>query len=184
MTSPLHLPSLSARAFRGIRSLDLPQLGRVTLLAGENGIGKTSVLDAIRSYASRGDFRVLVELLHRREELITGYDDDGEPVLFPDFASLFHEYDPYDDNSPPSIRIASKPARHNLSLNLVDPKEDSESQHLFLPETAAKDLKVSVGKAQSQTCDWFAALRPSVRKIWSPISDATTPRLLARTHPA
>lgn len=146
MTSPLHLPSLSARAFRGIRSLDLPQLGRVTLLAGENGIGKTTVLDAIRSYASRGDFRVLVELLHRREELITGYDDDGDPVLFPDFTSLFHEYDPYDDNSPPSIRIASKPARHNLSLNLVDPKEDSESQHLFLPETAAKDLKVSVGK--------------------------------------
>ena len=147
MTSPLHLPSLSAKEFRGIRSLDLPQLGRVTLLAGANGIGKTTVLDAIRSYASRGDFRVLVELLHRREELITGHDDDGDPVLFPDFASLFHEYDPYDgDNSPPSIRIASRPARHNLSLNLVEPKEDPESPDLLLPEATPKDLMVSVGK--------------------------------------
>ena len=147
MTSALHLPSLSARAFRGIRSLDFPELGRVTLLAGENGIGKTTVLDAIRSYASRGDFRVLMDLLERREELVAGYDDDGDPVLVPDFASLFHNYDPHGgSSSPPSILIRSKPPRHNLSLDLAEPEEDPESPDVLLLETPPKDLMVSMGK--------------------------------------
>ena len=147
MTSPLHLPSLSARAFRGINSLDLPQLGRVTLLAGKNGIGKTTVLDAIRSYASRGDSRVLIELLDHREEFVAGYEDEGNAVLIPDLASLFHNYDPYDDSGDPrSIEIRSGSARHDLSLDLVDPEVEPESPDLLLPESAPKDLMVSVGE--------------------------------------
>ena len=50
----LLLPDLTINGFRGIDELTIPRLGRVTLLAGENGIGKTSVLDAIRLYAARG----------------------------------------------------------------------------------------------------------------------------------
>lgn len=147
MTSPLHLPSLSARAFRGIHSLDLPQLGRVTLLAGKNGIGKTTVLDAIRSYASRGDSRVLIALLDHREEFVAGYDDDGDPVLFPDFTSLFHNYHPRGGSgNPRSIQIHSESARHNLSLDLVDPEDDSESLDLLPSDNSPKDLMVSVGK--------------------------------------
>ena len=37
MASSLHLPSLSIQSFRGMRSLELPELGRVTLLAGSLG---------------------------------------------------------------------------------------------------------------------------------------------------
>ena len=53
-TNNLHLPSLSTRGFRGIDALAIPRLGRVTLLAGMNGVGKTTALDAVRVYAARG----------------------------------------------------------------------------------------------------------------------------------
>lgn len=44
----LHLPDLSISGFRGIEQLSIGRLGRVTLLAGRNGVGKTTVLDAVR----------------------------------------------------------------------------------------------------------------------------------------
>ena len=67
----------------------MPRLGRVTLLAGENGVGKTTVLDAIRVYAARGRHSALLELTQRREEITTFTDEDTvrhEPrirALFP-----------------------------------------------------------------------------------------------------
>ena len=50
----LLLPDLSIENFRGIRKLSISRLGRVTLFAGRNGVGLTTVLDAIRVYAARG----------------------------------------------------------------------------------------------------------------------------------
>ncbi|WP_428275847.1 AAA family ATPase [Candidatus Palauibacter sp.] len=44
----LHLPTLAIAGFRGIRELSIRRLGRVTLLTGNNGAGKTTVLDAVR----------------------------------------------------------------------------------------------------------------------------------------
>lgn len=61
-----HLPSLSVAGFRGVEQLTIPRLGRVTLLAGRNGAGKTTVLDAVRIYAARGQLDALRELLIRR----------------------------------------------------------------------------------------------------------------------
>ena len=55
-TSPLHLPDLYIEGFRGIDKLSIPRLGRVTLLAGRNSVGKTTVLDAVRVYAARGSY--------------------------------------------------------------------------------------------------------------------------------
>ena len=84
----LHLPSLTISGFRGIDHLAIPRLGRVTLLAGKNGVGKTTVLDAARVYAARGHPMVLMEVLRGREEF-TAVADDGVEVLSPDIASLF-----------------------------------------------------------------------------------------------
>ena len=85
----LHLPNLTIRGFRGIDHLAIPRLGRVTLLAGKNGVGKTTVLDATRVYAARGHPMVLMELLRDHEELATAAGEDGDEVLTPDLASLF-----------------------------------------------------------------------------------------------
>ena len=89
-TSGLHLPNLSITGFRGIDRLSIGRLGRVTLLAGRNGVGKTTVLDAVRVYAARGRPSVLNDILDKREEVIAGYDEDRDPVMFPDYAALFH----------------------------------------------------------------------------------------------
>ena len=89
----LHLPSLSIRGFRGIRELDVPRLGRVNLIAGKNGAGKTTMLEAVRVYASRGRERVLSALLSSHEEFVSVTDEDEGVMLAPDPAALFHGRD-------------------------------------------------------------------------------------------
>ena len=144
MASRMHLPSLTVKEFRGIRALDLPSLGRVTLLSGKNSIGKTTVLEAIRVFASRGDNRNLFDLLGNREEFVTGDDADGDPMDFPDFASLFHNYLAGAGRGVPStIKIAARCAADSLSLQLV---EADEQPFLLSPNFSLKTLCVAVGE--------------------------------------
>ena len=89
-TKRLHLPSLAIKGFRGINELSISQLGRVTLLAGKNGVGKTTVLEAVRLYAARGRSHILANILRNREELTESLDEDGEEVLAPSWDALFY----------------------------------------------------------------------------------------------
>ena len=89
----LHLPSLGVMGFRGIKKLSIPRLGRVTLLAGKNGVGKTTVLDAVRVYASRARQAALSELLMSREEITVRTDEDGDRLPMFDGSALFHGRD-------------------------------------------------------------------------------------------
>ena len=146
MASPLHLPSLSIEQFRGLRLLKLPELGQVTLLAGANGIGKTTVLDAIRFYASRTDSRILIELIDSREEFLFETDDEGDSVLFPDFTSLFNEYDLQAHNAHPTLRISAKPKSLDLSLRLVHADNNNDGVEIRPWDSRPRDLRVSVGK--------------------------------------
>ena len=84
------LSDLQIASFRGIDNLEIPRLGRVTLLAGQNGVGKTTVLEAIRVYAARGRPAVLNGLLEQRDELAPSRDEDNDPVVAPDYTALFH----------------------------------------------------------------------------------------------
>ena len=86
----LHLPNLTIRRFRGIRDLSVERLGRVTLIAGKNGVGKTTVLDAVRTYAARGRFSVLANILTKREELVRYFDGYVEDTFVPDWEALFY----------------------------------------------------------------------------------------------
>ncbi len=86
----LHLPNLTIRRFRGIQDLSIERLGRVTLIAGKNGVGKTTVLDAVRTYAARGQVSVLSSTLNNREELTRTADEDGEETVTPDWEALFY----------------------------------------------------------------------------------------------
>ena len=89
----LHLPDLSVTGFRGIASLTIGKLGRVTLLTGKNSVGKTSVLDAVRVFTARGHYTVLTELLERRDEFVTANDEEGERTSVADPITLFHGRD-------------------------------------------------------------------------------------------
>ncbi len=86
----LLLPDLYIENFRGIRKLSIPRLGRVTLLAGRNGVGKTTVLDAIRIYAARGRHQVLAQILDVRDEITTPRDPSEDGPIQVDWAAMFH----------------------------------------------------------------------------------------------
>lgn len=89
----LHLPTLAINGFRGIRELSISRLGRVTLLTGDNGVGKTTVLEAVRVFAARGRHSALSSLLRDRNEY--AIDSEGDDDKIPekiralDFAALF-----------------------------------------------------------------------------------------------
>ena len=89
----LHLPDLRIQNFRGIKDVTIPRLGRVTLLVGRNGAGKTTVLEAVRAYASQGRYYVLFEILRERGELTRIVDDGGNLKFEIDWTTLFHGWE-------------------------------------------------------------------------------------------
>ena len=54
--------------FRLFKHLELPELGRINLIAGINGSGKSALLEAIRLYASNADPGVFADLIFSRKE--------------------------------------------------------------------------------------------------------------------
>ena len=85
----LHLPDLLISGFRGIANLQISRLGRVTLLTGRNAVGKTTVLEAVRVFASRGGHAELSNVLMNRGEHSLVTDDDGDRIAVPNVSALF-----------------------------------------------------------------------------------------------
>lgn len=63
----LPLEKLTIHAFRGLRDLQIPALGRFNVLVGRNNSGKTTVLEAIATYARPVSPSEWVETARRRE---------------------------------------------------------------------------------------------------------------------
>ncbi len=127
-SATLHLPSLEITGFRGLDRLTIPRLGRVTLLAGRNAVGKTTVLDAVRLFAARGLPRVLADLLMERDEFAACLVEDRSPVVAPDAAALFHRR-----GEDRETRIAIGPAGgEGLALEASQPDDwtDEERKRL------------------------------------------------------
>lgn len=142
----LHLPSLSIKGFRGIKELSIPRLGRVTLFVGRNGVGKTTVLDAVRIHASRARRSALYELLTSREEITGGTDADGTDVSLFDGKALFHGRD-----TSRSARISIGPlnGEHRLRIEVASLDGEPDSMMKALLEKSMGDgarvLKVAFG---------------------------------------
>ena len=136
----LHLPSLSIQGLRGIEDLSIPRLGRVTLFAGRNGVGKTTVLDAVRIHASRARPAALSDLLVDREEIAAGKDEDGDRMSLFDERALFFGRDTSGD-----ARIAigplDGPDQLRLSLAPLSGEPDSPSK-TFLGKLQGSDTRV------------------------------------------
>ncbi len=149
MANGLRLPDLSISGFRGIDELHMPRLGRVTLLAGRNGIGKTTVLDAVRVFAAGGRASALAKMLWDREELFAWDEEDGERVLVPDLRALFYNREA---SRTAYIVIGSRGCNDQLTIK---PDAPSGMQLDFFDEsvedTHTQTLRVEYGAKPS----WF-----------------------------
>ncbi len=123
----MHLPDLSIKGFRGIERLSIPRLGHVTLLAGRNGVGKTTVLDAVRVYAARGRPAVLMGLLNNREEFDAAFDEDGNEILLPDVTALFHGRE-LAENASISIGPLRATDRLDIDISVTDALPGSQKK--------------------------------------------------------
>ena len=172
----LHIPSLTIGGFRGLRGLVLPRLGRVTLVAGRNAVGKTTVLDAIRIYASRGE-TTLANLLYSRDEVVLNEAEDGT-IFYPDYTALFHRE--ATGQLAPRVEIVSEPREHGVTIEICDPDQVVNVWQLL--EDPPTGVKVSLGgKARS-------VLRPSPMGRHSrngrPPQDPASQPLFQRTEPS
>jgi AAA15 family ATPase/GTPase len=62
------LNSLEIRNFRNLKDLKVKSLGNVNLFTGKNNTGKSTLLEAIALYATKGELSFLYQLLNERGE--------------------------------------------------------------------------------------------------------------------
>lgn len=99
----LPLESFSIHAFRGLKEVELRGLGRVNILVGRNNSGKTSVLEALATYARPLRPSEWIDVVRRREI------SNSRPVLLDGLSWIFPRLDSEDSNG------ASRPREARLS---------------------------------------------------------------------
>jgi AAA15 family ATPase/GTPase len=62
------LSSLHIKNYRNLKELRINSLGRINLITGRNNTGKSTLLEAIAIYASKGDLNLIYQLLEERGE--------------------------------------------------------------------------------------------------------------------
>lgn len=62
------LNSLEIRNFKILKELNINSLGRINLFIGKNNTGKSTILEALSLYASKGDVNWIYQLLNERGE--------------------------------------------------------------------------------------------------------------------
>ena len=162
-TQPLHLPDLYIEGFLGIDKLSIPRLGRVTLLAGKNGVGKSTVLDAIRVYAARGRYPVLRELLEGRDEFSSDVDEDGDTALIPDIDALFYGWNASGNGR---VKIGHSKDYAQLQVEIASPYDLLDGIQYPLPPDLLEVDNIQAIKVtfyhSSQVIPW--GLSPRVRR--------------------
>lgn len=166
--SDLHLPELSVSGFRGFCELSISRLGRVTLIAGKNSVGKTTVLEAVRVYAARGRYSVLSELLRDRNEFIDISDEEGDRAIALDWASLFHGR----TTTPSSeISIGTSSIEDHIKIN----RFDDPQRQLFADETDRFGLMVSFRESDQYIMDLSSTGRYRLTRGHSSLNEDQPP---------
>lgn len=117
------LERLSICHFRGFRSLTMERLARVNLIAGKNGAGKTSLLEALFLLAGAGNINLFPQL-----QALRGLGSNVESLPLTGetaWAPLFHALD-----AERAARIAGRHSQlGDLTLKLTLERRSSASEH-------------------------------------------------------
>jgi AAA15 family ATPase/GTPase len=62
------LNSLYISNYRNLKELKIDSIDQINLIAGKNNTGKSTILEAIAIYASKGDLNYILQLLGNRGE--------------------------------------------------------------------------------------------------------------------
>ena len=90
------LPSLRIENFRCFKDLTIPKLARVNLIVGKNGVGKTTLLEALRIYFSKSRAGAILSILSDREDFVFYGDQPLDVVaLAKKLQSLFYGPPPF-----------------------------------------------------------------------------------------
>ena len=139
----LHVPSLRIEGFRGIDSLTINRLGRVTLLAGRNGTGKTTVLDAVRIFADRGRLSSLTAVLDRSEEYAGRVNGEKDIREIPDFEALFHGRQARTGTSFTIGLVRDSQAQLVVEVSSTDDMPEEWMSRLGKPAISAQVLRIA-----------------------------------------
>lgn len=180
MPELLHIPNLSIENFRAIDRLDIPNLERITLIVGENSVGKTTILDAVRAFADSGNFFTLRTLLQNREEVLIDESVDDVPARVPNWPALFHGRAP---GRPACVKVITHKGPNLLQLEAT--YASGEQMRLMGEGVASRTrvLRVSFNGAPIEHP--YQAGMPDEFFHRGPLrgSDRTLDRRLVRSYP-
>ena len=150
MSESLLLPSLKIRNYRVFDDLEVSTLGRVNLIVGQNNVGKTSLLEAVWLWASRGDYKTIENLVFQRDGASVVTQQMEFPVsredrlffhktigMFLGISSLFYGFPAVAQERPPFVISSSDvklTVKYQISKNHLPHRNDCEIFEFdFLP---------------------------------------------------
>lgn len=144
------LHSLEIKNYRNLKELRINSLGRVNLITGKNNTGKSTILEAVAIYATKGDSGLIYQLLQERGETLDQRNvipDPAETNIKTNiklFSSLFHNRIP-GFNVADAISIGS--FTNTLFGETLSPTDSVSLRFVkFIDETIKDDEGTSTSK--------------------------------------
>ena len=165
------LKSLKIENFRGFKTLELKQFGRINLLVGENNCGKTSILEAIQILCSPTNLVTTSQLMSDRGEFLIS-DDRAIPRHQMDLLDICHLFYGHNLNLGSNFKIIS--GNDRLECLIV---HGTKSQQMSLFDSIHDDSN-DAAQNFAMNLDWTVSQdRENIRLSLSPEGGISPDRL-------
>ena len=123
------LDSLEIKNFRNLKELRITSLGRVNLFIGKNNTGKSTILEALAIYASKGEFKTIFELLEERGEYVS-----VEAIRQSEAGKNITDYNMQALSTLFTDRVISFDKKYGISISQIDPSihQEENSEHYVM----------------------------------------------------